>query len=132
MAYSATVSALQTWVQGGRRFWRWTVAETEAAATSEYTITSFPQVPVSMVFFYAGLTAGSGTTIRPSIQLATGAVNSKSKNFCYQSASATDAQRDRTATPFPLSGGTLFIRSTVDSASDNSISTEIIFAEGMS
>lgn len=85
-----------------------------------------------MVFFYAGLTAGSGTTIRPSIQLATGVVNSKSKDFCYQSASATDAQRDRAATPFPVSGGTLYIRSTPDSGSDNTVATEIIFAEGMS
>ena len=130
MAYAATVSALQTWVQGGVRYWRWTVAETGAEATSEYTITAIPQVPITMVFFYAGLTAGTGTTIRPSIQNATGAVNSKSRNFCYQSASATDAQRDRVATPFPVVGGTFYIRSTPDAGTDNAISTEIIIREG--
>lgn len=132
MAYSATVT-VEKIQRGPRRAWIVRCTETDAAATSEWTIPNSAQLPEfgTITLYKADLTAGTGTTIQPKVGRATGPT-AATMDWVGQISAAAAYIND--ATPLRYSGlgdgRVLYIRSTVDAGADNAISTEITIVEG--
>ncbi len=117
-------------VRAGRRTWLITVSETLAASGSEFSIFGLPIVG-TIVRYGATLTAGTGTTINPILGRASGfAANTQDWIGTQTTTGAHIA--DITNLRYRLtSAGTLYVRSTVNSATaDHTILTEIEVVEG--
>lgn len=128
MAYTATVSSEERRISG-RRYLIVTVTETEAAAASEYEVTGWPFPIATLVSFKATLTAGTGTTINPSMGKSTGWTANTQDHIGTQTTTAAHIDDDSHVT-FHNGSKSLYVKSGVDAGADNSISTVIVFAEG--
>ena len=130
MAYAGTVT-VKRFTISGRRHYLVTIAETEAAATSEATIPG-TDIPIlgTIVAVKATKTAGSAATIDPRCGRATGWTDSTQDAVYANGAAAAHIDAAPGSFYARPSGQSLFWRSTVNAAADNSISTEILIVEG--
>jgi hypothetical protein len=136
MAYAQSAITRVEWVHGGRRFIHLTFTETEAAATSEWSVTGLPRC-LTLTRYNATLTAGTGTTINPKLGRATGWSASTQDDIGTNSTTAAHIN-DNTKLAFVLLAavtgddkGTLFGCSQANNAAaDHSISTELTFVVG--
>lgn len=129
MAYSATVTVTGPVISAGRRHWFVTCAETDAAATSEWSFATglADGACVSIVHYVGVLASGTGTTIQPKYGTAAGvAAIDERAEFAAAAASVSDAS----SVSFCTSDGKVYIRSTADAGTDNTINTRITFCEG--
>lgn len=131
MAYTATVTGPTTYTINGIRYIRWTITETEAASTSEFSITGVPQMG-TVVHYQATLTTGSGTTITPKLGKS-GSFSSSTQNHIATNTTSAAHINDSTNVRFGgLTKDVMFIRSTPNSATaDHGISTLIEVVEGV-
>lgn len=131
MAYAGTVTVKRLTVSG-RRHLLITIAETEAAATSEATIPAADMFDVgTIVSVKSTLTAGTGTTVDPRCGRATG-WSDATQDAIYSNGSAAANIDTRPGSVFSRQAGqALYWRSTPnDATADHSISTEILIVEG--
>ena len=139
MAYAATVT-VDRFTQAGRRYVKVTVTETECATTSEwstasanpgygsgYARTSIPAVG-RIVSRKVNKTAGTAATVAQVLGRVTGITAAGVNSIAVESAATSI--NSVTEIPYSLVGGVLFGRSTPDAGTDNSITTEIVIAEG--
>ena len=126
MAYSATGTDPTTTAHGGDIYQTYQISETEAGTATEYSI----QVPVigTITLFQATKTAGSASTLAPKAGLASGWSASTQNAVFARSAAAH--HHDQDAVRYHAPGGVLYLRTTCDSGSDNSVSTRIIIRAG--
>ena len=121
------------WVPAGRGAYRQTItiAETDAASASEWEVSGLPQSCV-LVSIKGQLTAGTGTTIGPyELGAATGWSSNTMDDLGTSSIAAAAFMADQTALILPIgSGGSLYGRSKVDAAADNSITTQLVLELG--
>ena len=127
MAYASSVTSVSR-IDAGRKVTTYTITETEAAATSEWSL-ALPDEAVTITLYEATLTAGTGTTVQPKIGLAT---NPTANTAGYLDQIATAAAYVRGPENIRVKSGakTLYGRSTVDAGSDNSITTVVEVAAG--
>lgn len=128
MAYLATVSVVKKASQG-RNYYIVTVAETAARDTSEATI---PGVPVlgRIIDLTSTKTAGTGTTVDPEIGITSGWAD-LTQNEVWQNGAAAAHVDAQPAKSYYSPTGTLYLRTSVNNvATDHSITTQIIIAEG--
>ncbi len=128
MAYSATVTEASKGADGGRNHWAMSIAETEAAAGSEWSVGGLPK-RVTIFAYKATLTAGTGTTINPILGNAAAFTASTQGHLATNDTTAAHIN-DQTRLRAYLPTGTLYGRSTVDADTDNTIATEILIVEG--
>jgi hypothetical protein len=128
MAYAAVVTEVNKGSDGGRNHWAFTVAETEAAAGSEWSIGGLPR-RVTVYSYKATLTAGTGTTINPIIGDSAAFAASTQAHIATNTTTAAHIN-DQTVLRAYLPTGTIYGRSTVDADTDNTIATEILIVEG--
>lgn len=135
MAYAASITATRRWV-AGRLHLRIEIAETEAAAGSEWSYGDgageyLPEIG-TITSYQAKLTAGTGTTIAPRLGKATG-WSDDTQNQITQSPTASAQHHDQSLVRYTAAAGArpaIFGKSTVDAAADNSIATIIELVEG--
>ena len=129
MAYAAAVTVTEKTISG-RRYKLFTIAETEAAATSEFELTSV--FPMGQILVYrATLTAGTGTTINPIIGSAAAFTAATQAEHGTLSTTAAHVNEQDPLIYSSTDGG-IFIRSTAnDATADHSISTLILIGEGV-
>ena len=131
MAYAAAVTVSSKRI-AGRKAWTVSVAETEAATASEYAV----QLPgakgrVTITRFTCDITAGTATTVQPSIGRATGWAITDANHVAKQSAAAA-VVNDPTLLSFELGAASSFyVESIPDAGADNSITTRIELVEGV-
>ena len=131
MAYTATVTGPVEYMVGGRKHLRWTISETEAASTSEFTITGAPRVG-TVVLYQATLTAGTGTTITPKLGKAATFSSSTQNHIATNTTSAAHINDSTNLRYTGLTLDKIFVRSTPNSVTaDHSISTIIEMIEGV-
>ena len=132
MAYAAVVGVERLKVSG-RRQWIVTVAETELAAASEFTVgdTAGEQLPrlCTLRSYKATLTAGTGTTVNPTLGNVTGFTVSTQGHIATNDTTAAHIH-DNTPVRLHLPTGELFVRTTVDAAADNVAATVMVIVEG--
>jgi len=106
----------------------YTYTETEVAAASEATVAGVPKFG-RIMRVKATHTSGSGSTIAPEIGNA--ATWADSTNAEIVSGPTAAAHIDETqVVRYYSPTGTLYVRATPDSATDNAVSTEILIREG--
>ena len=127
-AYSGTCTVTST-VDNGRHYFLISLVETQARDTSEATCLGLP-FKGTIMSYEATLTAGSGTTIDPDIGRVTSFSVTGQDNIANNATAAAHiANQDRVR--YFSSTGKLFIHSNPNNvATDHSISTEILIAEG--
>ncbi len=128
MAYAAAVTESSRGADGGRLHWAMSIAETEAAAGSEWSIGGLPN-RVTIFSYKATLTAGTGTTINPILGNA-GSFTASTQGHIATNDTTAAHINDQTALRCYLPTGALYGRSTVDADTDNTIATEILIVEG--
>jgi hypothetical protein len=128
MAYAGVVTEDGVGSDGGRRQWVKKIAETEAAAGSEWVITDLPK-RVTIYSYEATLTAGTGTTINPALGNTSGFTASTQGHIATNDTTAAHIN-DQTVLRAYLPSGILYGRSTVDANTDNTIATVICIVEG--
>ena len=123
MAYAATVTLTRKGTD-----YVVTISETEAAAASEATITGLP-VRGRVLRQKCSLTAGTGTTVDPTLTLPSGGtgVNIVVEN---DTAAANVDNGSDPAIPFANTGPTMYHKSVVDAATDNSVTTVYYISGG--
>ena len=140
MAYAAVVTATKYKTFRGREQWRIVVAETEAAATSEWDTSGMvdgggntvKMMPIFTVIGYKStLVSGTGTTIQPRLGKVTGWVALSQNDFGQQDAASAHVN-DQTRLQCDVGiAGNLFGKSVVnDATADHVITTEIHVMEG--
>jgi hypothetical protein len=128
MAYAGTATIASKGADGGRNHWAVTIAETEAAAGSEWSVVGLPK-RVTIFSYKATLTSGGGTTINP-ILGSDASFTASTQDHIATNATTAAHINDQTILRCYLPSGTLYGRSTVDADTDNAISTEILIVEG--
>ena len=129
MAYSATVTEAKAGARVGRRYWVYTIAETEAATGSEFSVGPLPQI-VTIRSYEATLTAGTGTTLNPQIGNAAGFTVSTQAHIATNTTTAAHIN-DQAETRAYLPTGLLYCRSNCDDlTADHTIGTAIMVVEG--
>jgi hypothetical protein len=129
VAYSFGTPTVDYRVSAGRRYCIVTVSETGAGASSEATLAGVPECG-KIVSVVATKTAGAGATIDPEIGRAAAWADG-SQDEVWQNGTAA-AHIDQSPERFYFSPtGTLFLRSSVNAAADNAITTQIIIQEGV-
>lgn len=129
---AAVVTGPTVYLVNGRQFYRWTVVQTNAEATSEYELTGFPEAPMELLYTLAVLQSGAGATVQPAFARDSGVTDSNDIDFCAQVATAAITVRDQTPAVFPVvSGGSVYVRSNVNAGSNNTIRSEFIFGKGV-
>jgi len=130
MAYAAAITASTQHDPTVGRIYTFEIAETEAAAASEFELVGVPQMG-TITLYQATLTSGTGTTIQPRIGKATGWSDSTQNAVAGQDAAAAHIH-DVTRVEYTLAKGasSLFVRSTVDADTDNAISTIVTIVKG--
>lgn len=133
MAYSSTVTVSPTKISG-RRAWVIEVAETEAAAASEWSTALTDDLPhvFTITHFQATLTAGTGTTITPRLGAATGFTDSTQDHIATQGTAGAHIH-DASAVPVTIDLNQtprIFGNSQVDAGTDNSVTTKLVIVEG--
>jgi len=131
MAYAAAVTITGPTYHGGRRFWVIACTETEAAAASEWSFDTglSDGSTVTVLNYVAELASGTGTTIQPKYGTAAGlaAINTRAE---FDAAAATINTSDPITFGLAAADGKVYIRSTVDADTDNTINTSITICEG--
>lgn len=131
MAYLATVSGPTKNVINGRIHYRWTISEAEAASGSEFKLSEAP-LTGTVILYQATLTAGTGTTINPTMGRAASFVASTQNHMGTNSSTSVHINDGSNLRYAGLVAGEIFIRSTVNSAvADHTILTEIEIIEGI-
>lgn len=131
MAYGAAVTVYGPYICNGRRYWQAECAETEAAAGSEWSFTAGvgSEGVITVLHFVCVHDSGSGSTVQPAYGVKTGmgAIDTRG-SFADAAASVNDGS----PVCFALddTDSKVYVRSNVDSGSDNAISTRICWAEG--
>lgn len=129
MAYAAFVSSAARTVDG-RAYTVYTVVETEARDTSEYTLPDVPFIG-TVVLVVSKLTAGTGTTIRPEVGNSPVWVDS-SINEIGRIVTAGAFINEGSGLRFTAPLGELYFRSSPNSVvPDHSITTVIVVLEGV-
>lgn len=136
MAFAQSAVTRIEWVHGGRRFIHISFSETEAAATSEWSVTGLPRC-LTLLRYKATLTAGTGTTINPRLGRATSWTASTQNDIGTNTTTAAHIT-DQTKVAIILTEitagddrGTLFGKSQANNAAaDHAISTELTFCVG--
>ncbi len=133
MAYAATVSVERKKISG-RRQWIVTVAESDQATDSEYTVgdVAGDQLPVlcTLRSYQATLTEGTGATINPALGNTAAFVADTQSHIATNSTTAAHIH-DNAAVRLYLPAGELFVRSTTDADDDdNVIATVMVIVEG--
>lgn len=131
MAYAAAKTYSMT-ITGGRRCLLVTVLETEAAATSEFSLDLGGYLPAGtwkLVRFKQIKTAGSAATTAPVFGTAT---NPTSGTADYIGTDAAAATHDATnsGAGWVGDGATLYVRSVVNAGADNSITSKFYLIDG--
>lgn len=130
MAYSATVTGPTITIHGGRKYYRYTVAETQAASGSEFTLDGLPPI-ATVVHYHARLTAGTGTTILPTLGNVAAWTASTVSSFGDIAAAAAAYHDTGSGIIVEPIAGKLYVRSTPnDATADHTIASVIVFAEG--
>jgi hypothetical protein len=140
VAYAATVT-VDRYTQAGRRYVKVTVTETEAATASEWSTSGANpsygsgyakvQIPAAgrIVSRKVNITAGTATQVAPVLGRVTGITAAGVNSIAVEA--AANLVNSVAEIPFALVGGVLFGRSQVQGgSSDNSVTTEIVIAEG--
>jgi len=131
MAYAAVENNHEIRVHSGRRYLYVKVSETEAssAAGAEFSF-KMPFTEATLVKYKATLTAGTGTTINPKLGKATGWTASTQNDIGTNSTTAAHIDDESKVTFY--SAGVVFVHSQANNAATNhSITTEMIFIEGL-
>lgn len=129
MAYSFTVSSVTKTRVAGRNYYRFTVAETECAAASEFNVTGLPTYG-RIVKYVATKTSGAGATIAPRAgRSASWTADGQNDIGALASAAAHIDAAEKAY--LPLSSNTMHFRSTPASGTDNVIATEVVIREGL-
>jgi hypothetical protein len=108
------------------------VTETSAAAADEWSIPLPPGGQYTLHLYQAELQSGTGTTIQPEIGIAA-AWTVDDLDHVVQASAADASQRISDSVPISIPGDdppTLYVRSTVDAAADNTIATRITLILG--
>ena len=137
MAYTVTgnttpANVRQTRSEAGRQL-VFDVSEIEAAAGSEFSIGGLPPVG-TIVAYKATLTAGTGTTVNPSVGSAasfttTGSAAARQGHVATNTTTAAHVN-DRTPLPYHAPSGTLYFRSAPnDLTADHTILTRIVITD---
>ncbi len=130
MAYAAAVT-VEKKVISGRRTLVIAVAETEAAAASEFEVPCHGITEGTITCYRATLTAGTGTTINPIVGRAAGFAADTQDHVGTNNTTAAHIPDTSNLRFYIDALGSLWIRSTVnDATADHSISTEITISEG--
>ena len=127
MAYAGTPTITKTSI-GGRSHFTVTIAETEAAAGSEWSVPGLG-LRVTIYSYRATLTAGTGTTVNPILGSAA-AFTASTQGHIATNATTAAHINDQTVLRCYLPTGVLYGRSTVDAAADNTVATEIMIVDG--
>jgi hypothetical protein len=131
MAYAATVSSPTITVVNGRRHFRWTISEVEAATSSEFIITGAPQIG-TLVLYNATRTAGTGTTINPLLGRAAAFASGTQNHIATNATTAAHIGDASNVRYSGLVSGEIFVRNNPNNVTaDHSISTEIVIVEGV-
>lgn len=130
MPYAATVSPVRKSMISGRWHYRWTVTETLASQTTEFTLDGAP--PIGTVTLYRAVRdAGTGTLLNPRLGRTAGFATTGNDCIGVNSATASpinDASNLRYA---GLVGGKMYCRNYPDNAAaDHTIYTEVEIVEG--
>ena len=128
MAYAGTATIASKGSDGQRGHWAVTIAETEAAAGSEWSVGGLPQ-RVTIFSYKATITAGTGVTVNP-IHGNAAAFTASTQGHIATNATTAIHINDQTVLRCYLPTGTLYGRSTVNAGTDNTIATEILIVEG--
>lgn len=113
----------------GRRHLVYTITETSASATSEFELTKIPFHMMTLVKYQSTVTAGDGTTIRPGL----GKVTSWSVDTQNDIALNTSREAhidDESTIIIRNDTNSIFIMSNINTGSNSTITSQIIFAEG--
>ena len=130
MAYTATVSAVTRYTINGRRHYRFTVSETEAAAGSEFSVAGLPSIG-RILQYRATRTAGTGTTIAPVVGRAASFL-ANTQDYIGNAFAAAASGNGAEMKYAGLTSGTMYFRSVPNNAaSDHAISTEVVIVEGL-
>ena len=105
-----------------------TYTETGVAAASEATIAGVPKFG-RIMSVKATLTSGTGTTIAPEIGDTASWTDSTQAEILSGPTAAAHIHETQVVRYYS-STGTLYVRSTPDSATDNAVSVEILIREG--
>ena len=131
MAYSASVTVYGPYIVDGRRYWQAECTETDAAATSEWTFNPGTGAAgvITVMHYVATHDSGTGSTVQPKLGTKTGlgAIDTRLE-FDAAAASVSDASH----VTFALddADGLVYVRSTADSGTDNTLSTRITWCSG--
>lgn len=137
MAYSATVVLTSVGHDNGRPCFALTVTEVECSPTSEWNTSAAVDgsgrrvtLPKQLRFVSQKVTRTGGTaaTVAPVLARATGITAAGADSLSVQPAAALID--DASAYSRHLPGQVLYGRSTPNTGSDNSITTEILFVQG--
>ena len=128
--YAATVTLTEISGPRGQRMWLVDVAETGAAAASEWSVVGVPVVG-TITHYEVTLGAGAGTTVQPVLGMAATWTTATQDVIAEQAAAAAHIL-DNTAVPYALAKGTstIYGRSTVDAGSDNVVTTRFVIIQG--
>ena len=127
MAYAAAVAIVKG-SDGGRNHWAVTITETEAAAASEWSVPGL-DLRVTIKSYKVTITAGTGVTVNPILGSAA-AFTANTQTHIATNTSTAIHINDQTELRCNLATATLYGRSTVNAAADNTIVTEIMLVEG--
>lgn len=130
MPYAGTVTGPTVRVVGRVKHYRWTVVETLASQTTEFTLDGAP--PIGTVTLYRAVRdAGTGTLLNPRLGRTAGFATTGNDCIGVNSATASpinDASNLRYA---GLVGGKMYCRNYPDNAAaDHTIYTEVEIVEG--
>jgi hypothetical protein len=125
MAYAQATPVI---TRGPAGEYRITYTETEVAAASEASVSGVP--PIGRIVSYkATKTAGSAATIAPEAGNTSGWTDSTQAEIMSGPTAAAHIHETQVI-PYSAPTGTIYIRATPASATDNSVATEICILEG--
>jgi hypothetical protein len=134
---AATVTSFETTAGGGQTVTLYKIVETNVAAATEYNIVA-PTFG-TIVSFKAQLVSGTGATIKPVLGIAGGFTADTFEEIAEINTAAAFVN-DITAIPYALGNafvaspqnvGTMTIRSTPNSGTNNAVTTIIVIVHGM-
>ena len=129
MAYAAAVTTRVVPGPAGRRQWVITIAETEAAATSEWSVEGLPACG-TITHYQSTITSGTGVSIAPKIGKVTGWTASTQNEVMPQLTAAAHHNRSAPQVYTLPTTAKLFGRSGVNAGTDNVILTVMVITEG--
>ncbi len=131
MAYAAVVTIDGPFIANGRRYWQLECAETDAAATSEWSFNSGVGAGgvITVLHYVATHDSGTGTTVQPKLgtKTALGAIDTRLE---FDAAAAAVSDASHVTFACDDGDGLVYVRSTADSDTDNVQSTRITWCEG--